>query len=346
MAASSLSVAIGTTSHSFSSTSIDHLSPHLFPCKAIPAKTPPKFRTYLISTPPSSLSRSSIYCAPTVFDNVELNQEEGEEVVDGAEEDPIEETVSDGVEEEDDVAQSAAEGGRLYVGNLPFSMTSAQLSDIFAEAGRVVSVEIVYDRVTDRSRGFGFVTMSNVEEAKEAIRLFDNAVSSCFFLLLIFHSNLILFHEAIRLFDNAQIGGRTAKVNFPEVPRGGERELASPKIRTSNQGFVESPHKVYAGNLSWGLTTQGLREAFAEQPGFLSARVVYDRDSGRSRGFGFITFSSAEQLESALAAMNGVEVEGRPLRLNMAEQRAPPSPLPEVQSTSEENVENSEVLVA
>ncbi|KAL8527017.1 hypothetical protein ACS0TY_016035 [Phlomoides rotata] len=318
MAASSLSVAIGTTSHSFSSTSIDHLSPHLFPCKAIPAKTPPKFRTYLISTPPSSLSRSSIYCAPTVFDNVELNQEEGEEVVDGAEEDPIEETVSDGVEEEDDVAQSAAEGGRLYVGNLPFSMTSAQLSDIFAEAGRVVSVEIVYDRVTDRSRGFGFVTMSNVEEAK----------------------------EAIRLFDNAQIGGRTAKVNFPEVPRGGERELASPKIRTSNQGFVESPHKVYAGNLSWGLTTQGLREAFAEQPGFLSARVVYDRDSGRSRGFGFITFSSAEQLESALAAMNGVEVEGRPLRLNMAEQRAPPSPLPEVQSTSEENVENSEVLVA
>lgn len=95
-------------------------------------------------------------------------------------------------------------------------------------------------------------------------------------------------------------------MNFPEVPRGGEREVMSPKIRTSNQGFVESPHKIYAGNLSWGLTTQGLREAFADQPGFLSARVVYDRDSGRSRGFGFITFSSAEQLESALAAMNGV----------------------------------------
>lgn len=95
-------------------------------------------------------------------------------------------------------------------------------------------------------------------------------------------------------------------MNFPEVPRGGEREVMTPKIRSSYQGFVDSPYKIYAGNLSWGLTSQGLREAFAEQPGFLSAKVVYDRDSGRSRGFGFITFSSAEEVESALNAMNEV----------------------------------------
>lgn len=140
MAASSLSVAaaaIGTTSHSLSSTSTDHLSLNLFPCKAIPIKTPPKFRISLISAPPPFLSRSSIHCVSPEFDNAELNQEE----VDGAEEDPIEETASDAAEEEDDVAQST-EGGRLYVGNLPFSMTSAQLSEIFAEAGRVVSVEV------------------------------------------------------------------------------------------------------------------------------------------------------------------------------------------------------------
>lgn len=80
----------------------------------------------------------------------------------------------------------------------------------------------------------------------------------------------------------------------------------TPKIRSSYQGYVDSPYKIYAGNLSWGLTSQGLREAFAEQPGFLSAKVVYDRDSGRSRGFGFITFSSAEEVESALNAMNEV----------------------------------------
>ncbi|EPS68161.1 hypothetical protein M569_06611, partial [Genlisea aurea] len=196
-----------------------------------------------------------------------------------------------------------SEAGRLYVGNLPFSITSAQLSEIFSEAGGVVSVEIVYDRVTDRSRGFGFVTMSSVDEAK----------------------------EAIRLFDQSQIGGRTAKVNFPEVPRGGEREVLRSKIRAGNQGFIDSPHKIYAGNLSWSLRSQGLGEAFADQPGFLSAKVIFDRESGRSRGFGFVTFSSSQEANSALNTMNGTEIEGRPLKLDLAEQRTATSP-PESES--------------
>lgn len=103
-----------------------------------------------------------------------------------------------------------------------------------------------------------------------------------------------------------QIGGRTSRVNFPEVPRGGEREVMTPKIRSSYQGYVDSPYKIYAGNLSWSLTSQALRDAFSQQPGYLSAKVIYDRDSGRSRGFGFITFSAAEHVESALAALDGL----------------------------------------
>lgn len=95
-------------------------------------------------------------------------------------------------------------------------------------------------------------------------------------------------------------------MNFPEVPRGGEREVMNPKIRSSYQGYVDSPYKIYAGNLSWSLTSQALRDAFSQLPGYLSAKVIYDRDSGRSRGFGFITFSSAENVESALAAMDGL----------------------------------------
>lgn len=103
-----------------------------------------------------------------------------------------------------------------------------------------------------------------------------------------------------------QIGGRSAKVNFPEVPRGGEKEITTPKIRSSRQGFVDSPHKIYAGNLSWNLTSDNLREVFADQPGFLSARVLYDRETGKSRGFGFITFTSAQDVELAISAMDGV----------------------------------------
>lgn len=296
-------MAIGASYYSLPSTSPDHISLHFLSYKQKPVivKTAAKFSNYPNYYPFSSPFRSF---ASTAFDGVELSQEE-----DGN----AQETDSG---EEENVEPQSAEASRLYVGNLPFSMTSKQLSEIFAEAGRVLSVEIVYDRVTDRSRGFSFVTMSSYEEAK----------------------------EAIRLFDGAQIGGRTAKVNFPEVPRGGERELMSPKIRSSYQGFVDSPHKIYAGNLSWDLTSQGLREAFEEQPGYLSAKVIYDRDSGRSRGFGFITFSSADEAESALNNMNGVEVGGRPLRLNSAEQRVPESPPPDILHASGSGVENGDML--
>ncbi|OAY40727.1 33 kDa ribonucleoprotein, chloroplastic [Manihot esculenta] len=206
------------------------------------------------------------------------------------------------------------EGGRLYVGNLPYAMTSSQLTEVFQEAGRVINVEIIYDRVTDRSRGFGFVTMANDEEAK----------------------------EAIRMFNGSQIGGRTVRVNFPEVPRGGEKEVMAPKIRSSYKGFVDSPHKIYAGNLGWGLTSQGLIDAFANQPGLLSAKVIYERDTGRSRGFGFVSFESDENAEAALNAMNGAEVEGRPLRLNLAAERAR-SP-PAIEANTVDNLDSSELL--
>lgn len=97
-------------------------------------------------------------------------------------------------------------------------------------------------------------------------------------------------------------------MNFPEVPRGGEREVMGPKVRNSSRGFIESPHKIYAGNLGWGVTSQGLRDAFADQRGILSAKVIYERNSGRSRGFGFVSFETAEDAEFALSAMNGVVI--------------------------------------
>ncbi|OMO68605.1 hypothetical protein COLO4_29541 [Corchorus olitorius] len=194
-------------------------------------------------------------------------------------------------------------------------MTSSELSEIFGEAGSVADVEIVYDRVTGRSRGFGFVKMGSVDEAK----------------------------EAIRIFDGSQVGGRTVKVNFPEVPRGGEREVMGPRIQRGYRSFLDSPYKIYAGNLSWGVTSHSLRAAFASQPGLLSAKVIHERDTGRSRGFGFISFESAETLEAALNAMNGAELDGRPLRLNMAADRAPRTPSPETEST-EDSLESSELF--
>ncbi len=60
-------------------------------------------------------------------------------------------------------------GAKLYVGNLPFSTTDQELQDHFASQGTVVSAKVIADRFTGRSRGFGFVEMSNQEEATQAI---------------------------------------------------------------------------------------------------------------------------------------------------------------------------------
>ncbi|PKA66047.1 33 kDa ribonucleoprotein, chloroplastic [Apostasia shenzhenica] len=199
-----------------------------------------------------------------------------------------------GEEREQNPRSSSRDAGRLYVGNLPYTTTSSELAELFSQAGAVDTVEIIYDRVTDRSRGFGFVTMASVEEANEAIRLFDGSL----------------------------VGGRTVKVNFPEVPKGGEREVMGPRIKATARRYVDSSHKIYAGNLGWTVTSEALKNAFAAFSGLLGAKVVYERDSGRSRGFGFVTFASDEECQGALESMDGKMLAGRPLRLNLASDRA------------------------
>ncbi len=62
---------------------------------------------------------------------------------------------------------------RLYVGNLPYSTTDEDLKNLFAEAGSVSSASIIMDKMTGRSKGFGFVEMSSDEEAKAAIEMFN-----------------------------------------------------------------------------------------------------------------------------------------------------------------------------
>lgn len=62
---------------------------------------------------------------------------------------------------------------KLYVGNLPYTTTDADLQSLFAQAGTVVSAAVVKDRESGRSKGFGFVEMSNGDEAQQAISLLD-----------------------------------------------------------------------------------------------------------------------------------------------------------------------------
>lgn len=82
-------------------------------------------------------------------------------------------------------------------------------------------------------------------------------------------------------------------------------------------------NRLYVGNLSFHATTETLRSAFAALGEVTDVHIVTDRDSGQSRGFGFVTMGTDEQAQNAIAQLNGTMLEGRPIRVNEAEERRP-----------------------
>ena len=76
--------------------------------------------------------------------------------------------------------------------------------------------------------------------------------------------------------------------------------------------------KLYVGNLTYGVTDSSLEQLFAAHGTVQSAQVIMDRDTGRSKGFGFVEMGSDQEAQAAIAALNGKEVEGRALTVNEA----------------------------
>lgn len=168
---------------------------------------------------------------------------------------------------------------KLYFGNLPYNVDSAQLAGIIQDYGSPELVEVLYNRETGRSRGFAFVTMSTVEDC--------NAV--------------------IENLDGREYLGRILRVNFSDKPK--------PKVPL----YAETDFKLFVGNLSWSVTTESLTQAFQEYGNVVGARVLYDGESGRSRGYGFVCYSTKAEMETALESLNGVELEGRAMRVSLAQ---------------------------
>jgi RNA recognition motif-containing protein len=81
--------------------------------------------------------------------------------------------------------------------------------------------------------------------------------------------------------------------------------------------------KLYVGNLSYDVTSSDLQAMLSAYGTVLSAEVIADRDTGRSKGFGFVEMESAEEADAAIAALNGQTHGGRALTVNEAKPRAP-----------------------
>lgn len=81
--------------------------------------------------------------------------------------------------------------------------------------------------------------------------------------------------------------------------------------------------KLFVGSLAWGTTDESLGEFFAQAGTVVSAKVITDRDSGRSKGFGFVEMSTDEEAAKAVAELNGKDLDGRAINVNEARPQEP-----------------------
>ncbi len=81
--------------------------------------------------------------------------------------------------------------------------------------------------------------------------------------------------------------------------------------------------KLFVGGLAWATDDHGLRTAFEQYGEVTDAKVITDRETGRSRGFGFVTFAEGNDADKAIQEMDGTELDGRSLNVSEARERTP-----------------------
>ncbi|OMO69796.1 hypothetical protein CCACVL1_19258 [Corchorus capsularis] len=186
------------------------------------------------------------------------------------------------------VASPSSEAARrLYVGNIPRNVNNEELTKIVEQHGAVEKAEVMYDKYSGRSRRFAFVTMKTVEDAS----------------------------AAIEKLNGTEIGGREIKVNITEKPL---PQVDLSLFQAEESQFIDSPHKVYVGNLAKTVTTDTLKKFFSEKGKVISAKVSRASGTSKSGGFGFVTFSSEEEVEAAISSFNNSMLEGQVVRVNKA----------------------------
>ncbi|KXN65578.1 hypothetical protein CONCODRAFT_62130 [Conidiobolus coronatus NRRL 28638] len=179
---------------------------------------------------------------------------------------------------------SAADGSRtLYVGNLDTKVTEYMLLDIFATCGHVLSVKIIQDKnpSSPTSASYGFVE-------------FQDSVSA---------------EQALQTLNGRKIYGLEIKVNWAFASNNSAKEDTS------------SHFHIFIGDLSSEVNDALLNKAFSPFGTMSDARVMWDPNTGKSRGYGFVAYRNKSDAELAISSMNGQWLGNRSIRVNWANQK-------------------------
>lgn len=184
-------------------------------------------------------------------------------------------------------------GRDLFVGNLDHRVTRVELEKLFAPLGSLQRVNIVTDRETGIPRGFGFVTFGNDAAAEQAVMQFNG----------------------FELFGKAIAVSHARSKQDMSTRHSGRSENRSDLAPCMDELFVKG--------LDLSTDHDELCEIFSAYGQVVKAKVITDRDTGISKGFGFVQMSSQAENDQAIAALNGKSLNGRMLTVNVAREREP-----------------------
>ncbi|KAF9255914.1 RNA-binding domain-containing protein [Marasmius fiardii PR-910] len=163
----------------------------------------------------------------------------------------------------------------VFVGQLPWHFDNARLAQEFASCGEIISANVITQRNTGKSRGFGFIKFSTSDGAEMALKL-----------------------------NEKEIDGQTITVERKE-----SHQKSAPESDASTPSS-RSPHTVFVSQLPWHFDNDRLAQEFASCGEIISANVITQRNTGKSRGFGFVNFSTSDGVEMAVK-LNGKEIDGQ-----------------------------------
>eukprot|EP00640_Fibrocapsa_japonica_P002903 CAMPEP_0113935644 /NCGR_PEP_ID=MMETSP1339-20121228/2762_1 /TAXON_ID=94617 /ORGANISM="Fibrocapsa japonica" /LENGTH=268 /DNA_ID=CAMNT_0000937871 /DNA_START=104 /DNA_END=907 /DNA_ORIENTATION=+ /assembly_acc=CAM_ASM_000762 len=173
-----------------------------------------------------------------------------------------------------------SDGRKLFVGGLAWETTEDTVNNYFSRFTSVETVMLLKDRVTGRSRGFGFVTIKDKADVEKVLKM------------------------------DHKLDGRDLKVNMA-TPEGSK----APRAEEGGENYSK---KVYVGDLATSVNEAKLREAFEEFGKVESVQILRHPDTGTSRGFGFVTFEEVAGAGKALES-TPVKVAGGDSRVTRAQ---------------------------
>lgn len=182
----------------------------------------------------------------------------------------------------------------LYVKNLPLECTKEQLEELFSKHGPTTSV-MVATTEDGKSRGFGFVNFETPEHAAAAL-------------------------EAL---NNYTMGDKQLYVGRAQKKEERERELRNKfeKLRLERQAKYQSGTNLYVKNVPETWDEKKLRDEFARFGSITSARIMRESPTGKSKGFGFVSFAAPEDATEAVTALNQQMIDGKPLYVALAQKK-------------------------